>query len=783
MSYIFDPASRKYRSSKTATTTAVTNVKKTTATVYSKPGLQVSAPQKINFSTKISFSPAAQIKLASGVRTNIETVLKAKDTERSGFPEVTIPLERPKTDQNSKPILNTNGEPIILRGLDVLSALSESELQRLNEWSTTNINYGSTVKTIRLPIGSSNKLNLDLAKKLGSNILERIDGSINLELSETDLKAPSNNTVFSSFKTSLSSKITSFKLTNNTSFQASASDIKNLGWTIWNRYEGNLSVSDNTKAMVNTDAWQNMRILNNARNVSFNLKEGIPIDLKNDETLDQFDFKLDYNSLISGYNLLQSINRSPEEVKFTRDQATTQINNFLVSGKILKGDSYDIQINIGNTNILLSTGPLQLNSTATLSDRVETLKNIIKEKMSGIPELADVIISSDRNNITFTTQNTPFSNNIRITQNIRGTNERDSFIHVEDVPVYGLDAIANTSEVGTVSLKTSIENVKANWDKLSDFLGKKSVKKIDLSGEGNIGFTSDEIRKYSKVIELLEGRNFIINDQPFTFSAYTNFSPSLANKLASSLDLTGSTNDLSKASFGLSSLAQAQKISKLTFTDPQSTLLLNASDLIKLSSLIEASNFKGTIAINGPVSLLEAAQLADKNIKSRIAQPFTVDVFASEINANNLNATMGIASKISSFRISDNLTFEKAMLLSDRSIKIEPLIRINDTLTNIANKLKQTTYDQTDLSVVYVINGQGSVSIGDAMVLNSSIFAPKIVSGLSILDSSQNITGAIQNIKTLVSSGRLREIRFSDTMTDSTRQLLTQNDLLKFVRT
>ena len=146
MAYIYDSSTRSYRSTSTSATKAATSVNRVSAKVYSKIGSQVAPTSSFYQSaTRVSISSQAQTKLASGVKTSLQDALNVAATANGKLSDATIQLSS---------------------GFSSLAALTSSQRSTLVSMTNTNT-YGGSIKSFRLPSGTTATLDLTTARPLG----------------------------------------------------------------------------------------------------------------------------------------------------------------------------------------------------------------------------------------------------------------------------------------------------------------------------------------------------------------------------------------------------------------------------------------------------------------------------------------------------------------------------------------------------------------------------------------------------------------------------------------
>lgn len=775
MAYIYDSSTRTYRSTSTSATKATTAMKRVTAKVYSKIGSQVAPTSGFYQSaTRVSISSQAQTKLASGVKTSLQDALNVATSANARLPDATIELTG---------------------GFASLSALTSDQRSTLATMVSSNT-YGGSIKSFRLPSGTTTKLDLTTANTIGPDLLKKVDGSFSLELTPAELTNASNLSALADIRNAIGDRLNKFSIAGSeTSASVSAATVRALGPAVWAKYGGALTVSDSMATATQSSAWNDLRVLNNYRSFSFSVPDGIPLGTTANTDLKQFDFTLDYPSFISGYTLLKGMNRQTISAAFTTGANNTdRLQTVSVSGKLLNRDHFKIEIApVGGATVTIPLSPLTISPAMSTQERINMLTKAVDEALKKDGRFDGVTVTSSGNALSLNSATPAFSGNMRIALLERGENDVTNFIDVTNVPIYGLTALANVPELRSIAVTTSFAGLRSNWDSLTAFNAKTPLADITIPGSGDLLLTAQETQKYLPIIEKISDRKIIISDAPYAISTYSNFTEAAANKLATSIDLTGTVADLVNGAEGIAALSTAKKVRSLTLTDAStSAISLTSEAAIALGKYLSTLNETAKIKITDRPNIAQATQLSDLTDPSK-TPPSTfslVDTFIIEDNGSNLtdfqlNALDKIKSSIASVNITAPMNLIKLMGLTARPYKISP-IKVIDSASAIATEVQNrgtAGFLTKDLAAISSIFATGNLSLNNAKLVNASNLSNKLLSGLQVTDSSANLSSAsgIADLVTLKTAGRLRSITSSDTPSNALLTALQTNGLSSFL--
>ena len=775
MSYTYDSSTRTYRSTSTSATKATTAAKRVTAKVYSKVGSQVAPTAGFYQSaTRVAISSQAQTKLASGVKTSVQDALNVAATANAKLPDATIELTG---------------------GFGSLAALTNTQRSTLANMASSNA-YGGSIKSFRLPSGTTTKLDLTTANTIGPDLLKKVDGNFSLELTPAELTNAGNLNALSDIRNAIGDRLSKFSIAGSeTSASVSAATIRALGPAVWAKYGGALTVSDSIATVTQSSAWNDLRVLNNYRSFSFSVPDGIPSGTTANTDLKQFDFTLDYPSFISGYTLLKGMNRQTISAAFTTGANNTdRLQTVSVAGKLLNRDHFKIEIApVGGATVTIPLSPLTISPAMSTQERINMLTKAVDEALKKDGRFDGVTVTSSGNALSLNSATPAFSGNMRIALLERGENDVTNFVDVTNVPIYGLTALANVPELRSIAVTTSFAGLRSNWDSLTAFNAKTPLADITIPGSGDLLLTAQETQKYLPIIEKISDRKIIISDAPYAISTYSNFTEAAANKLATSIDLTGTVADLVNGAEGIAALCNAGKVRSLTLTDAStSAISLTSEAAIALGNSLSTLNATAKIQITDRPNLAQAIEL------SKLAKPagnqvstfnlvgnFVVESDGSDLTASGLITLDAIKTSVASVNITAPTTLEKVMMLTARNYKVSP-VKVNDSASAIAS-IVQTRgaagFSDGDLAAISSIFATGNVALSSAKLVTVSKLSNKLLSGLQVTDSSANLSSAsgIADLVTLKTAGRLRSITSSDTPSNALLTALQTNGLSSFL--
>ena len=748
MGYVYDASTRSYRQTATTATKAASGVSKTTAKIFSKVGSQL-APTATFYqsSAKVTISPQAK-QLASGVKTKFDDAIKSTTLQNA-----TIYLERPVT---------TNGTTSQVRGVDLLSQLTSAEFDQLaNLAQRTGVSF-------RFPPGTTNTIDLTALKKIATDakadvseiksVLARFDGNFAISVSESDLGASGTSAaLLQAIKDTLgkSNRISTLSIYDQNgakqSVSLTADTISKLGPNVWAKFSGPIAVRDSVANISNQ--WSDLRVLNNFKTLSVATHDGIAANNQFASDLKSFDFSLDYQSFVSGYNFLKDITRSPEVVSLSQSVNTVSDQSYLISGKLRNRDAFSLSVTTINPaqSFNLTVPPLVITPTATSSDRMAILANALKSAIAAEPTLSDLTVSQTGNKISFTSASANLSK-IVLKQDEAGENDTTNFVDVTNVPIYALSSLRNASEVRSISLSTNSAGLKSNWDLISAFNKSRPLKNIILSDRQDIALTAQDLKKYLPVIEKIEGTQFRVYDEPFAMSTYAGFTEKAASKLSSSVDLTGSVSDFVQAASGIASLSKAGKLRSLEIKGAEDTVIpLDVQSALSLASVLDGIKDKLKIQITDKISLSEAALLAKKGIAQSLVGPITIESDGSDLTSDNVRDAKTLSRE--TLTVTRPVTMASALILTDLAVKPTAPLKIQDYVANVL--AKSATIDASLIDTIVLTN---AATLPQAVSLKGLSFAPKILSGIRISDEFATIQNGITNLKAIRTAGLLREV-------------------------
>lgn len=758
MGYVYDASTRSYKQTSTTATKAVSGVSKATAKIFSKVGSQL-APTATFYQSaaKVTISPQAK-QLASGVKTTFEDALKS-----TGLQNATIYLERTVTK---------NGTTTTYQGLDLLKTLTASEFDKLASLSQ----QGSI--SFRFPPGVNNTIDVDNLTSLTQDtdlnaepnelkaILNRFDGSFSLSVKEDAFSNGSaQSTMLQAVRDTLgkANRISNFKIYDNNGLKQavsiSADAVTQLGSSVWAKFPGSMSIRDSVANIASK--WSDLRVLNNYKTLNVTIPDGI---IGNNQVVDlkQFDFNLDYQSFISGYNFLRSINRQPEAINLVKTTNTTSDQSFVLSGKLRNRDLFSLSISTTNPvkTYPLTVPPLVITPTATSADRVAILTNALKTAVAAEPALADVTVSNEQNKFSFKSTSTVLAS-VSLNQEEVGENDITNFVDVTNVPIYALSSLQSVSEIRSITLSTNITSLKSNWDLVGAFNRSRPLKDIVLSEKQDIDLTAQDVKKYLPVIEKISGTQFRISDFPFAMTTYGGFTEEAANKLSSAVDLKGTVTDFVKSASGIASLSKAGKLRSLEITGTENSVVpLDIKSALSLASVLNGIKDTLKIQITDKVSLADAALLAQQGIAQSIVGTIAIESDGSDLTSDNVRDAKTLSNE--TLTVTRPVGMASAVILSELKVTPTEPLKIQDSVASVLAKSSSS-----DANLISTILLSDSATMLQATALSGISYAAKILSGIRVSDSVATIQSSITALKAMKTSGLLREIAVPQTTSDA----------------
>lgn len=758
MSYVYDASTRSYKQTSTTATKAVSGVSKATAKIFSKVGSQL-APTATFYQSaaKVTISPQAK-QLASGVKTTFEDALKS-----TGLQNATIYLERTVTK---------SGTTTTYQGLDLLKNLTASEFDKL-----TSLSQQGSI-SFRFPPGVNNTIDIDALTNLTQDvnlqasdseiksILTRLDGTFPVAVNEAAFSAGSTQSVLlQAVRDTLgkSNRISNLKVYDNNGLKqavsVSADSITQLGANVWAKFSGSISIRDSVGNIASK--WSDLRVLNNYKTLNVATADGI-VGNSQASDLKQFDFSLDYQSFISGYNFLRGISRQPEAVSLTQTTNTNTDKSFLLTGKLRNRDLFSLSITTTTPakTYTLTVPPLGITPTATSADRVAILTNALKTAIAAEPALADVTVSNEQNKISFKSTSTVLAS-VNFKQEEVGENDTTNFVDVTNVPIYALSSLQTVPEIRSITLSTNITSLKSNWDLVSAFNRSRPLKDIVLSDKQDIELTAQDVKKYLPVIEKISGTQFRISDFPFAMTTYGDFTEEAANKLSSSVDLKGSVTDFVRSAAGIASLSKAGKLRSLEITGIENSVVpLDIKSALSLASVLNGIKDTLKIQITDKVSLADAALLAQQGIAQSLVGTITIESDGSDLTSDNVRDAKTLSNE--TLTVTRPVGMASAVILSDLKVTPTAPLKIQDSVANLLAKSSSA-----DASLISTIVLSDSATMVQANALSNIPYAAKILSGIRVSDSVATIQSSITALKAMKTAGLLREIAVPQATSDA----------------
>ncbi len=369
--------------------------------------------------------------------------------------------------------------------------------------------------------------------------------------------------------------------------------ISALGPKMVARYSGKVTVDANAQTMMNPANWENLRLLNNFRDVTINLNTGVPASKTVLSSLSQATSQITYGQFVGGFNLLgsTSVQNAPVALEPTTYDAAAKTQKVLFSGLFSNGDTLQISLaKSGGAQQSLAVGPLTLAQGASPEQQASALVDSINTALANNSDFAGISVARSGNELTFAwsgaaPSQTPPIAFIRAT---RVTEGAPSFgVELTDVPPSAAQSLTNYPQIYGVNVKGASDQLFMNSDRLNGLISNGFVKTIQLTDSGNVRVGAGQALRSIPLLQKIGGGKIVIADYPTSASSYANFTNAAAASLAGGIRIVASPSDILGSLSGLTALARMGKISTLTLTgtNGRQTVIDNL-DSSKLSALV-----------------------------------------------------------------------------------------------------------------------------------------------------------------------------------------------------
>ena len=597
---VYNPTTGRYVT--TLTTTAGAKKQASTAALKSKAGGQATPLTPSVNSVKVSLSTTAQALLAGTVRYKLsELVTRLDDPKYSpnDLAGVTLYL-----DGDMKEITNL---PAATYGklLNLLTAGGGRKLMDVRAANDAPVKLdAATYATIQN--NPSARALLDVTSNLSLDFATGSDGTIGSGMPNATL------TRFKEFIES--NKATKVTIDGQASPVTLTPDVvQNLGAKTLARYPGKITVDANADSILNSNNWENLRVLNNYRDIAINLDLGVPSTQTT--SLSQAMSKLTYQQFIGGFNLVNAVSVKPSPIALepTTYVSANKTQKVLFSGLFMNGDSVQMSVMAPNgVQTALSVGPLVMPKGASAEQQGAALQTAIQTALTNAAKtntsLSQISMARTGNELSFTysgnvpsitpPQTTPQTPLVSFAGSSRATEGNPTFgVELTNVPPSSVESLTTYSQIYGLNVKGSADQLINNSDKLNNLISNGFVKTVQLidakSGDpivapsGQFSLTAAQASRSIQMLEKVGPGIISISDKKSSPSSYANFTNAAANNLVEGLRIVGSATEIQNSLQGLSALARMGKIATLVMigNNGRQTTIDNF-DSSKLSALV-----------------------------------------------------------------------------------------------------------------------------------------------------------------------------------------------------
>ena len=767
----------------------------------SPPGVNVS-PVKLHIGPLAIPFGAQESDRLDALKSALNTAIAAKpELNQSGKPLVKIERSGPQFQikyQSAAPV----GSLVTLTNTARKSELSQLDSPPMSASAKSNLlSLINDKKIVSLRTATAKTAAMTLASMQGvdEKFLNLYSGSIALDIpaNKENVATSIDPAVLAKIKTlGQANKITSLTFGgSNTVLNLTAADVTALGPNLWARYISlnPMSINDSPTNLTKAENWENLRQLNNFRELNIKMDTGIPVGndgkpavLSSAADLTKLNMGLSYDQLISGYSLLKSIKPISGAVDFSTPTKTlagsgaaAEQQSLAISGNILSGAEFDLSLKLPDGSAdKLHIGPLNIPAGTSVEDRLDIFKSAIAADLSLSSKFNGssgplVQVSRNLNQLVFSYSGTPYADathafEANFKQGTTGLEDNlTKIVDVTDVPPASVQTLASYSEVRSVTLKGTANFVLSSYDKLNTYATNGFLKKITLTDVGDIKVSASLANKSIPLIEKIDGKKFSISDKPFAPTSYAQFTPAAAEKLAASVDVSGTFADILSSLDGMAALSAAGKLHSLNVTDvAKGTIEISGARAASLVSVISKLPQTFKVKVNGDVSFADAVKLADPAIKSRLASKMYIVDDGSGLTQANVDKIRDVLGSVSAINITKPVTSSQYYYLKSPSpaLPVYGLIPIADTasnllaqksgLVNILSGPKSPNLGSIDVT--------GAFSVSDALDIGNSQLINYISTGLRIADTKAQIVAQKTQLETLANTGKIRSLQAND---------------------
>lgn len=369
--------------------------------------------------------------------------------------------------------------------------------------------------------------------------------------------------------------------------------VSSLGAKTWARYAGKITVDANTQTMLTPENWENMRLLNNFREIAINMNMGVPASKLPLASLSQSMSKVSYQQFIGGFNLFSSISvpTAPVALEPTTYNAMTKTQKVLFSGLFMNGDTIQIALSpSGGARQNLSIGPLNLPKGASPDQQAEALVTSLQAALSKSTDFPGVSVARNGNELTFAWSGAVPSQ-VPPVAFVRATRVQEGAptfgMELTDVPPSAAQSLTTYPQVYGLNVKGASDQILLNSDRLNALVNNGFVKTIQLTDTGVVKVAAGQALRSIPLLEKIGGGRIVISDFPNAPASYAKFTNAAADSLQGGIRIVATPSQILDSLTGLTALARMGKISSVTMTGTNGRqTVINDFDSSKLSALV-----------------------------------------------------------------------------------------------------------------------------------------------------------------------------------------------------
>ncbi len=336
-------------------------------------------------------------------------------------------------------------------------------------------------------------------------------------------------------------------------------------------------------------------------------------------------------------------------------------------------------------------------------------------------------------------------------------------VSVTDVPAIRARDVAALPGVSSVAITDKASEIAAFGGELERLSARGMLSSVVSSGGEDLRLTGTQVARMPTALGKLANARFSVTDGPFSPTTYARMSAIAAERMASTVDITGNYAEVMASFEGLGALQAAGKLGNLTVTGSiPSTIEVSASALARspvvMERILDAAPSSAKLRILNAATVAEAASiLGNQNVAARVPSrslailedgrapaPFAFTDLAAV--ANDKIGSMTITGPLRVTQLEDLQATTLASKVSG--------IRIEDEISAVA----ASTADYAG-SLVGSIEARGLLPVEDLASFGSAKRS-KIAGGIRVSGTAAQLAGGTTPeavpVKSTASSGKLR---------------------------